>query len=216
MRSILRIILPSVALLSLLAGSAAAVSTTIVISEFRTRGPVGGSDEFVEIFNVSAAPVIIGGWTLRGSNNAGTTGIRATVPAGTVVPPGCYYLFTNSSTSGGPYSGAVPGNQTYATGITDDGGVAIVDGAAVVVDQVGMSAGSAYKEGATLAPLVVNADQGYERLPGGAAGNFTDTDSNLGDFQLLAPSLPQNAASACIQPTPNTMGTWGRVKVIYR
>jgi hypothetical protein len=31
--------------------SLSAVSTTIVISEFRVRGPSGGSDEFVELYN---------------------------------------------------------------------------------------------------------------------------------------------------------------------
>jgi len=216
MKSLLRIALPSVALLSLLAGTAAAVSTTIVISEFRTRGPNGASDEFVELFNLSASSVNVGGWTLRGSNNAGTTSIRATVPAGTVIPSGCHYLITNSSTTGGPYSGAVAGNLTYATGITDDGGVAILDGAAVIIDQVGMSAGSAYKEGTTLPPLLTSVDRGYERLPGGPSGSGTDTDDNLANFQLLTPSQPENAASACVQATPNATGTWGRIKTIYR
>jgi hypothetical protein len=216
MRSLLRIALPSAALLSLLAGTAAAVSTTIVISEFRTRGPNGAADEFVELFNRSASSVNIGGWTLRGSNNAAVTSIRATVPAGTVMPSGCHYLFTNNSASGGPYSGAVSGNLTFATGITDDGGVAIVDGAAVIIDQVGMSAGSAYKEGTILPQLTTSVDRGYERLPGGASGGGTDTDDNLANFQLITPSQPENAASSCVQATPNVSGTWGRIKTIYR
>ena len=216
MRSSLRIALPSVALLSLLAGAASAVSTTVVISEFRTRGPNGAADEFVEIFNLSGSTVSLAGWTLRGSNNAGTTAIRATVPAGTSLPAGCHYLFTNSSLSGGPYSGAVPGNQAFTTGITDDGGVAILDGAAVIVDQVGMSAGSAYKEGTTLAPLITSVDRGYERLPGGVNGSSTDTDDNASDFQLLTPSQPENSSSTCIAATATAPETWGRIKTIYR
>src|SRR5206468_5155533 len=55
-----------------------ASSSTVVISEFRVRGPNGGSDEFVELYNVSTAPVPIGGWKVNGSNNAGTTSTRAT------------------------------------------------------------------------------------------------------------------------------------------
>jgi hypothetical protein len=179
------------------------VSSSVVISEFRVRGPVGGSDEFVEIFNLSASPVDISGWKIRGSNSAGTISTRATVPAGTVLAPGCYFLFTNSSASGGPYSGPVPGNVTYATGITDDGGLALTLPSDVVVDAAGMSAGSAFKEGTPLAALgTSNQNRGYERLPGGAAGNGQDTDNNAGDFALISPSTPQNAASPCVNVNP--------------
>ena len=88
-----------------------AVSTTVVISEFRVRGPNGGSDEFIELYNLSAAPVNIGGWLLRGSNNAAFVSTRVTIAANTMLNPGCHFLVTNSSTSGGPFSGAVPGNR---------------------------------------------------------------------------------------------------------
>lgn len=50
----------------------AQAGASVVISEFRTRGPLGGN-EFVELFNASAAPVDISGWKISGSNNAGTT-----------------------------------------------------------------------------------------------------------------------------------------------
>ncbi len=35
------------------ASAAPSVSTTIVISEFRTRGPSGANDEFIELYNLS-------------------------------------------------------------------------------------------------------------------------------------------------------------------
>jgi uncharacterized protein len=184
-----------------LAGPAAAASTTVAIGEFRVRGPNGGSDELVELYNLSSAPQNIGGWRLNGSNNAGTVSTRATVPAGTTIGPRCHYLFTNSSTSGGPYSGAVAGDQTYGTGITDDGGIGLLlpSPDPTIVDQVGLSAGSAYKEGATLASLgSSNLNRSYERGPGGAGGSGTDTDDNASDFALLAPSDPQNRRSSCV------------------
>ena len=176
-----------------------AVSSTVVISEFRVRGPNGGSDEFVELYNLSSAPVNIGGWKIRGSNASGTIGDRLTIAAGTTLGAGCHFLATNSSTSGGPYSGAVPGDQTYATGVTDDGGIALTLADNTIVDQVGLSAGSAFKEGTPLASLgSSNLNRGYERKPGGAAGSATDTDDNALDFQLLTPSDPQNLTSACV------------------
>src|SRR5262249_14908438 len=121
----LRLYLPYVSMLvvSLLwfAGpqSVRAVSTTIVVGEFRVRGPNGGSDEFVELYNLASSPVDISGWKLTGSNNSGTVSVRATVPSGRIIPAHGHYLFTNNSTAGGPYSGSVAGDQTYSTGIVD-------------------------------------------------------------------------------------------------
>ena len=71
-----------------------------------------------------------------------------------------------------------------------------------IVDQVGMSAGSAYKEGTTLTPLTTTGtNQGYERKPGGASGSTQDTNNNANDFMVTAPSDPQDLAS---KPTPSS------------
>ena len=214
MATLLLALFVTLAGLALPAVPASAVSTNIVISEFRTRGPAGGNDEFIELYNLSSAPVTIGGWKVNGSNNAGTTSTRATITAGIVLNPGCHYLLTNNATGG--YSGAVPGNQTYNTGITDDGGIALLTAANVIVDQVGMSTGSAYKEGTILTPLTTNLDRGYERLPGGINGSGQDTDNNVNDFHLVAPNAPENLASACIAATPADGTTWGALKILYR
>ena len=188
-----------VSLLAALAALAAAVpaaaqSTTIVVSEYRTRGPNGGNDEFIELRNRSAAPVDIGGYRVNGSSASGTVSTRATIPAGVTLPAGCAYLLTNTGTSGGPYSGAVAGDQTYASGISDDGGLAVLTPALAVVDAVGQSAGSAYKEGAPLAPTPSNADQSYER-----EAKTTDTDDNAADFTLRTPAQPERG---CGGPPP--------------
>src|SRR4029450_13676257 len=96
------------------------------------------------------------------------------------------------------HSGAVPGNQTYTVGITDDGGIALLRPDNSIVDQVGMSTGSLYKEGTPLASLgTTNLSPGCQRKPGGNAG-FTDTDNNSADFQVLSPSNPQNSSSPCL------------------
>ncbi|MGH9140503.1 MAG: choice-of-anchor D domain-containing protein, partial [Vicinamibacterales bacterium] len=170
-------------------------ASPVVISELRFRGPAGGNDEFVEIYNNTDAAIDVSGYTLHGSNNAGTNSTRATVPLNTTLPTRAHYLFINSAASG--YSGTVAGNRSYATGITDDGGVALVDSHGVIVDQVGLSAGSLYKEGTTLASLGTgNIDHSYERKPGGEAIALQDTDDNSADFQLITPSNPQNIAQS--------------------
>jgi hypothetical protein len=105
--------------LALGGSSSPQVSTTIVISEFRTRGPNGGNDEFIELYNKSSGSIDIGDWEIWGSNSGGTTSHRATIPTGTTLGSGCRYLLTDSHTTGGPYSGSTTGDQTYSSGITN-------------------------------------------------------------------------------------------------
>ena len=62
-----------------------------------------------------------------------------TISTSTTIPAHGHFLATNNATGG--YGGSVPGNQTYNTGITDDGGIAILDAANTIVDQVGLSSG---------------------------------------------------------------------------
>jgi lamin tail-like protein/putative Ig domain-containing protein/HYR domain-containing protein/transmembrane protein TMEM131 len=163
-----------------------AVATRLLISELRTRGPAGGNDEFVEIYNNTDGPIAIGGYTLRGSNSVGTNSVRATVPGGVMLPARGHYLFAN-----GGYGGGVLPNVTYGTGITDDGGAALADADGTVVDAVGMSGGSIYKEGTTLAPLTTNTpDRAYERKPGHGAIALQDTDDNATDFAIVSPPNP--------------------------
>jgi predicted extracellular nuclease len=166
-----------------------------VISEFRTRGPNGASDEFIEIYNNSDSVLEVGGWKLRGSSSTGNATTRLTISAGTRIPSRGHFLAVNS----GGYSGNVSGDQTFTSGIANDGGLALTLPDDSIVDQVGLSAGSAYKEGMHLAPLPSDANQSYERRPGGVNGSSQDTNDNFSDFQLLTPSDPQNMSSS---PTP--------------
>lgn len=165
----------------------------VLISEFRTRGPNGADDEFIEIYNPTTSTVIIGGFLIRGSNSSGTIATRVTIaPADRTLGPGCYYLLTNTD-----FSGAA-GDQTYSSGITNDGGIAITraDGT-TIIDAVGMSAGSAYKEGTPLAPLPTNTNQSYERKPTSPFGNGVDTNDNNSDF-VATVSNPQGSTSGCL------------------
>jgi uncharacterized protein (TIGR03437 family) len=175
------------------------VPASIVISEFRTRGPNGANDEFVEIYNKGTVAVQIGGWKLRGSSSAGTITTRMTISSGTILPARTHFLATNS----GGYSGTVVADQSYSSGFANDGGIALTRADDIPVDQVGLSSGSAFREGMHLPPLVADANQGYERKPDGLLGNSLDTQDNLSDFQLLAPSDPQNMHTSAPAPSPS-------------
>ncbi|MEK6279606.1 MAG: lamin tail domain-containing protein [Acidobacteriota bacterium] len=173
----------------------------LLISEFRTRGPAGAADEFVEIYNPTTSTLIIGGLKIRTSNSAGTISDRVIIVAGTTLGPGCHYLAANSSAGG--YSGSVPADQAYATGLADDGGIAVTgSNGANIIDAVGMSSGSSYNEGTPLAPLANNVNRSYERKPGGTFGNGTDTNHNVVDFLLnTGGSNPQNLSTGCLDPS---------------
>jgi uncharacterized protein len=116
----------------------------IVISEFRTRGPAGGNDEFIELRNRSAQPVDISGWQLKGcASGSGAASTRATVGSDVRLAAGAAYLFANDAAAG--YSGTVEPDQSYGIGITDfaagnQSGILIVDDDGVIRDGVGAQA----------------------------------------------------------------------------
>ena len=92
------------------ANSVRATSSTILISEFRTRGTAGGNDEFVELYNATNAAIDIGGWKINASNSSGTIGTRVTINAGTMIPAHGHFLATNNAAGG--YSGRHQGART--------------------------------------------------------------------------------------------------------
>ena len=167
----------------------------VVISEFRTRGPNGASDEFVEIYNNSDSTIDVSGWKLKASSSTGTISNRLTLSANAILQAHKHLLLGNAS----GYSGNVALDQTFASGFANDGGLAITLANDVIVDQVGLSAGSTFHEGMHLAPLPSDANQSYERKPGGNFGSTQDTSDNFNDFSLRTPSDPQNLNS---EPTP--------------
>src|SRR5438046_1821644 len=74
----------------------ASIQAGVVISEFRTRGPNGASDEFIELYNNSDSPADISGWKINGSSSTGTIATRLTVNTNTIIPARGHFLATNS------------------------------------------------------------------------------------------------------------------------
>ncbi|MEO5730753.1 MAG: lamin tail domain-containing protein, partial [Byssovorax sp.] len=195
---------------SCVAGTCACANDHLVLSEIRSRGLGGTTDEFIEIYNPTAAAVILDAtWKLEGrSNNAATYTARWT-GSGKTIPSHGHYLIA----SGGYVQS--PGKEDSflgASSITDATSLRLTSGA-TVIDAVcyGYSAatkatlmGAGYTCEGTPADNLPHKDAAgagdvdvsIQRLPGGALGNCIDTGDNAADFVTTKPALPQNTMSA--------------------
>src|SRR5258708_2310814 len=104
----------------------ATLAGTLLISEFRVRGPNGANDEYIEIYNNSGADHTVAAISGTGYAIAASDGVvRCTIPNGTIIPAAGHYLCTNSVA----YSlgGNATGDATYTTDIPDNAGIALFD-----------------------------------------------------------------------------------------
>jgi hypothetical protein len=108
---------------------------TFLISEFRTSGPGGEGDDFIELYNNSDSPLTVaasdasGGYGLfkKGANCSANPILIGVIPNGTVIPARGHYLFVGSAYSLANYggTGAAAGDQTLTQDIEWDTNIAI-------------------------------------------------------------------------------------------
>lgn len=192
---------------ALLIADVAWPTSTLVVSEIQTGG-ASASDEFVEVANQGSTAVDLGGLELVYVTASGTTVTRkASWATPTVLEPGRRVLVVNSA---GIYTSV--GDATYSGGLAATGGamvLRVIGG--TPLDAVGWGdAVNSFVEGSpATAP---SAGSSLERVPGGAAGNGTDSNSNADDFFIQGAPSPQNLAappvpgpSATPSPTPTPL-----------
>jgi hypothetical protein len=158
---------------------------TLRVNEFSTGKTASATDEFVEIFNAGASPVDIGGYKLVYRSGAGTSDVAmATIPDGTMLAPGAFYLFGGSG-----YNGAKQADQTFSAGLAGTGGgIGLREATGKLVDSVGYgTATNAFVEthAATAPPSTVPPGSSDIRFPDGH-----DTDDNSADFAVTAVPTP--------------------------
>ncbi len=187
-------------------------ATSLVISEFRVRGPNGANDEFIEIMNATGADhTVAGGGT--GYAVAASNGVaRCVIPNGTVIPNRGHYLCVNSvgySLASYPAGNGTTatGDATYTTDIPDNAGIAIFNTSiqanftlANRFDAVGSTseANTLYKEGTGYPALVpFSIDYSFYRDNCGKGGSITtfgacpggglvqDSNNNAADFVFV-------------------------------
>jgi hypothetical protein len=183
-----------------------AVTSPLIISELRVRGPSGANDEYVEVYNNSDTSTTVASQVGSGFAIAASDAVvRCTIPNGTVIPGRGHYLCTNSLA----YSlgGYATGDATYTTDIPDNAGVALFNNNVPVnfilanrLDAVGSTseANTLYKEGTGYAALTpFSIDYAFVRDACGQQGSITnltpcplttgvaDTGNNAVDFYFV-------------------------------
>lgn len=186
----------------------------VLISQVQTRGDNGGNDEFVELYNPGSGPVTFdSSWTVQVRSAIGTcttnTQVTRFTGVGQVIPAHGHLLYVNTTVPG--YNGAVSGDGTYTTGITDASSV-VLQHASTVADALCFYYDITTQTALTSCPTAytcegtpvqnphdntpaTNVDASLERKPGGVSGNAIDTNDNASDFQANPTPDPHNLAS---------------------
>ncbi|MDQ1592117.1 MAG: uncharacterized protein QOG71_2744 [Pyrinomonadaceae bacterium] len=182
---------------------------TLLISEFRTFGPTGTCDEFVEIYNATTS-------AYRVSSTVGSTGFAVAqsngnvlfiIPNNTIIPARGHYLAVNNGGGGctGSFSGSAypAGSGTTATGdntmnenIPENAGIALFNtslqaefSTTTRLDAVGPTseANALYKEGTGYPVISValsgNPGVNYSLFRDARSGAPIDNGNNETDFQ---------------------------------
>jgi hypothetical protein len=167
-------------------GSPPSGTSPVRVNEVQTGTSGSAADEFVEITNGGTATVDVGGWKVVYRSAAGTSDTTlGTIPSGTALAPGAFYLLGGSA-----YAGSVPADQSFSTGLASSGGAAGVrDSSGALVDSVGWgTATNALVEGspAPAPPATASPGSSIDRLPDGH-----DTNQNAADFTVSATATPR-------------------------
>jgi hypothetical protein len=195
-------------------------ASEIIISEFRTFGPTGTCDEFVEIYNTRSTQYVVQatdnslGFAVAQSNG----NVLFIIPNNTAIPARGHYLAVNNGGSGctGSYSNSdyPAGNGTTATGdntlnedIPSNAGIALFNTSnqgsfnlANRLDAVGTSAEAnpLYKEGTgypVFQSINETANPRYSIFRNAQSGLPQDTNNNETDFQTADESSTEMCTS---------------------
>ena len=192
--------------------------TGLVISEVYGGGGNTGAqftNDFVELYNPTAAPVSVAGMSVQYRSATGTT--ASVTPLSGSVPARGHYLVqqaagTNSAaalpTPDATGTSAMSGNNGVVLLVPTTTPVATVGnvaGSPEVVDAVGYGTGPATFETANTGVALTNSTAAT-RTPTGA-----DTDNNADDFTEVAPD-PQNSGG--VEPPPPPPGTDATIAAI--
>jgi hypothetical protein len=166
---------------------ASSSQAAVQINEFTTGVTSAATNEFVEIVNGGTAAADLSGWKLvyRSATGSSDT-VLATVPDGTMLAAGAFYLFGGSG-----YVGPPAADQSFSAGLAATaGGLGLRNPNGDLVDSVGWgsTAANGLVEGtpAPAPPTTAAPGSSDVRKPDGH-----DTNDNSVDFTVATPPTPR-------------------------
>jgi len=141
-------------------------ASPVIVGEFAPSGPAAKDDEFVELWNLGATTVEVGGFELyrcTGTGRLRGNTLQATIPAGTTIAAGERYVL-----AGGGFTGEA--DQRYGGGFADvASGVYLRSSEGLLVDRVAVSAyGDSACQGTKLPATLDHVDaQSWQFTPKG-------------------------------------------------
>ncbi len=153
-------------------------SSTLVIAEIQIAG-AASSDDFVKIFNSTAAAVDVGGWKLRKKSKSGADYSLRVFPPDSSVPAGGYFIWANATDG---FGDAMQANVTSTETLAADNSVALFDAAGVLIDAVAWGEGTnQYVEGV---PFPTNPEPNQVLKRRYVDNAIVDANDNATDFAL--------------------------------
>jgi len=158
----------------------------IKLNEFSTGVSGAATNEFVELVNAGPAAADVGGLKVVYRSASGTSDTTlATLPAGTTLAAGAFYLLGGSG-----YAGTATADQTFWTAIAATGGsIGLRDPGGTLLDAVAYgTAANGLGEGAPAQapPTTARPGSSAVRLPDGR-----DSQDNAADFSVTAAPTPK-------------------------
>jgi hypothetical protein len=160
-------------------------SALIRVNEFMTGSTGAASNEFVELVNAGSSAADVGGFKVAYRSSAGTSDTTlATIPAGTSIPAGAFYLLGGSG-----YLGSHTPDQSFSASLASTGGgLAVRDTTGTILDSVGWGDSTnafVAAHAATAPPATAAPGSSSDRIPDGQ-----DTNDNAADFTVSATPSP--------------------------
>jgi hypothetical protein len=162
---------------------AAAGVAAVRVNEIATGTATAAGDEFVELANAGTAQADLGGWKLvyRSATGSSDTTL-GTIPVGTTLPAGAFYLFASTT-----FTGPAP-DVSFSSGLAGAGGaVGLRDPTGALADSVGwgIATNALVEAAAAPAPPATTPGSSIVRIPDGH-----DTGNNSADFTTTATPTP--------------------------
>ncbi len=173
---------------------AQAASTSIVISQIYGGGGNSGAtykNDFIELYNLGAAPVDVTGWTVQYASSTGSSWQKTTLSG--IIQVGKYYLVQEGAGAGGTVNLPTPDAGGSIAMSATAGKVALVSSSTTLngtcptglVDMVGFGTANCSETAPT--PALSNTTAALRK-----ANGAQDTNNNLADFDIGAPN-PRNS-----------------------